>query len=312
MNTQVTLGKVFLKNVSSLEINENILEMSNVANITIPRNYAKLADKPILEQFKVGDKVIITSGYNGNYVTEFTGYIREIESDFPLIIHCEDESYKLRQTTFTKSYKSATLKVILADIIPTGISWECPAVDIGKFQIDKESAFAVLTRLIKTYPINAKMFDGKLIINLKLVKSGSETHVYTIGKNVKKNELKYKRKEDFKIRLVATALNAGKKIKVVLGSLDSDTAERSINFGVDMPKVQLEKLANEWYNSRCYDGYTGSISGFGTPRTHAGDALKLIDKLEPEREGTYLIEKVDITYNDSEGFQRKNTLSYKV
>jgi hypothetical protein len=48
------------------------------------------------------------------------------------------------------------------------------------------------------------------------------------------------------------------------------------------------------------------------PRTHAGDALTIRDSKEPEREGTFLIEKVNIGYSDSSGFSRKNTLSYKL
>lgn len=314
MTAQVTLGKVFLKNVSEFEISENILEMSNTAKITIPRNYKMLADKPILEQFKVGDKMEIQCGYDANFKSEFTGYIREVESDFPLIIHCEDESYILRQTTYVKSYKAATLRQILADVIPSGVTFDCPDVNVGKYQIDKASAYTVLNDLVKNYGLYSRLNNGHLKVGLAYDFVGkSAVHEYQIHANVKKNELKYKRKEDFKLRFKAVATNPnGKKTTVTLGSSETNASERTLNFAGPMTEAQLTEAAKGVMAKLVYDGYSGTITGFGTPRTHAGDALRLIDKLEPERAGTYLIEKVDITYNESDGFQRKNTLSYKV
>jgi len=320
MTSQVTLGNVFLKHISGFEINENILEMSNTAKITIPRNYAKLGDKSILEQFKVGDRMKIECGYYADksdivtFQPEFTGYIREIESDFPLIIHCEDESYVLRQTSYIKSYTTVTLKQLLTDIIPSSVTWECPDVYIGKYHIDKASAFAVLIDLVKEKGLYSRMNNGHLKVGLAYDFVGkSKVHEYQIRLNVKQNELKYKRKEDFKIRFKAVATNPnGKKTTVTLGSNETNASERTLNFAGPMTKEQLTEAARGVMAKLVYDGYTGTITGFGTPRTHAGDALKLIDKLEPERAGTYLIEKVDITYNESDGFQRKNYLSYKV
>ena len=320
MVSRVTFGNVLLKNISGIEINENILEMSNTAKVTIPRDYAKLAGKALLEQFKVSDKVKIEIGYytdemnDGTLVSEFTGYIREIESDFPLIIHCEDDSYVLRQTSFIKSYKAATLKQILTDIIPKSVTFECPDVNIGKYHIDTASAYAVLNDLVKDYGLYSRLNNGHLKVGLAYDFVGkSKVHEYQIRANVKQNELKYKRKEDFKMRFKAVATNPnGKKTTVTLGSNETNASERTLNFAGPMTEAQLKEAARGVMAKLVYDGYTGTISGFGTPRTHAGDALKLIDRDEPERAGTYLIEKVDITYNDSDGFQRKNTLSYKV
>lgn len=312
MSSRVTLGNVVLNNISAYEINENVLEMSNVANITIPRNYKQLADKAILDILKVGDKVSIESAYNGLMALEFTGYIKEIESDFPLIIHCEDESYVLRQTSFIKSYKAATLKQILTDIVPKGITWDCPAVNIGKYQIDKASAYDVLNDLIKRYGLYSRLHNGHLKVGLAYdFADTSKNHIYTIGKDVKKNELKYKRKEDFKIRFKATATSPnGKKVHVTVGSLETDASERSLNFSGPMTEAELKEKARAIMAKLVYDGYTGTITGFGRPLTRAGDALRIKDKNEPEREGRYLIEKVDILYNESEGYKRVNTLSY--
>jgi hypothetical protein len=327
MTTRLQLGNVSLKNLNQFEIDENILEISNTAKITIPKNYAKLKDKAILEQFKVGGRVTLDVGYNEEYEREFTGYIREIESDIPLIIHCDDETYPLRQTNFIKSYKDASLKQILTDILKDQtIQFECPEVRIGKYQIDNASAFAVLQDLMKTYGLYSSLQDGKLKVGL-VYAFGEKTkkHIYTINAapdrlyqaNVKKNELKFKRKEDFKVRYKAIANNAtvkGKKKNtvVIVGSKEKDASERTLNFAGPMSEAELRQRALDVMKKAVYDGYTGDITGFGLPRTHAGDSLEIRDYLEPERAGIYLIEKVNISYNDSYGFSRKNTLSYKI
>ena len=100
LTAMATLGKVMLKNVSQFEISESIMEMSNTAKITIPKTYSKLDQKTILEYFKVGDPVKIEAGYYRedfrDVALEFTGFIREIESDIPLVIHCDDETSSFR------------------------------------------------------------------------------------------------------------------------------------------------------------------------------------------------------------------------
>ncbi len=322
MTAQVQLGNVSLKNINSFEIDENILEMSNNAKIIIPRNYGKLNGKPILEQIKAGDKVTIESGYDSEFACEFTGYIREIESDVPLIIHCDDETYPLRQTNFIKSYKDATLKQVLTDIIPSSIKFDCPDVKIGKYQIDNASAFAVLQDLMKHYGLYSRLLDGSLKVGLAYeFGEKTDTHIYTINApadnmylaNVKKKDLKFKRKEDFKIRYKAIANNPnGKKTTVIVGNKEKEASERTLNFAGPMTEAQLRERANAVMAKTVYDGYTGDITGFGLPRTHAGDALEIRDSLEPDRAGKYLIEKVNVSYNDSSGFSRKNTLSYKI
>ncbi len=322
MTAQVTLGNVLLKNINQFDIEENILEMSNTCKITIPRNWGKLKGKAILEQFKAGDKMTIDAAYDGNLNREFTGYIREIESDIPLIIHCDDETYPLRQTNYIKSYKDATLKQILTDIIPSTLTFDCPDVRIGKYQIDNASAFAVLQDLMKDYGLYSRLQDGKLRVGLAYdFGEKTTTHIYTINapadrpfdNNVKSNELKFKRKEDFKVRYKAIANNPnGKKTTVIIGNKEKDASERTLNFAGPMTEAELREKALNVMKKTVYDGYTGDITGFGLPLTHAGDSLELRDALEPERAGRYLIEKVNITFNESTGYSRKNTLSYKV
>jgi len=142
------------------------------------------------------------------------------------------------------------------------------------------------------YVINPKAYEGNL---------------------VKNNELKYKRKSDFKLQVIASGvLSNGKKITISSGNKDSEASQLNINYPGITTEKDLKVFADNIYNEYCYDGYTGSITGFGIPRTHAGDSLKIEDKEEPDRNGSYLIEKVTIIYDENGGFSRKNELSYKL
>ncbi|MFV0378347.1 MAG: hypothetical protein ACK5JD_13720 [Mangrovibacterium sp.] len=321
MTARVTLGNVQLNNISSFEVQESILDMSNTAKITIPRNYAALDGKFILEQFKVGDPMAIYAGYDGELALEFKGYIREIESDYPLVIHCDDETYPLRQNDLVKSYPAATLRQVLTDIIPDGLSFNCPDVSLGRFQIDHESSFQVLQRIKEDYGLYSRLQNGVLSVNLRDLtnSSGLTVHSYVLNPGdkimnlVKKNELKYKRKEDYKLHVKVTALKPdGKKQTVEVGSKTKDASLIQVTYPGTYSEAELLAYATSIYNKRCYDGYNGTITGFGTPRTHAGDALEISDKDEEQRSGRYLIEKVVISYDEGSGFSRENSLSYKL
>jgi hypothetical protein len=318
MNSRVTLGKVLLQNVSEFETSEGVLEFSGTAKITIPKNYGKLQGQAILSQFKVGDKVKIEAGYNGEYNTEFVGYITTINTDAPLVIECEDESYILRNTNFVKSYKNATLKQILTDITKgTGLKFSCPDVNIGKFQIDNASAYEVLTVIQTEYGLYSRVSEGHLRVGLAYdYYKGGKHHEYVIGQNVRQNDLKYRTKEDLKIRFKAIALNPnGTRTKATVGYIGKDGSERTLHFAGPMTEAQLKETAKAYLSKVSFDGYQGSITGFGAPLTHAGDVLAVKDRLEPDnnyRDSSYFIEKVEISYNESSGFSRQNTLSYKI
>lgn len=326
MTANATLGKVELRNVSQFEISESIMEMSNTAKITIPKDYSKLDQKTILEYFKVGDKVTISAGYYRDdftdFANEFTGYIREIGTDIPLIIHCDDETYPLRQNNLIKSYKDTSLNQVLTDIIPKPLSFECPDIKLGRFQIDNESSFQVLQRIKNDYGLYSRLLDGHLLVNLRDIVSGKDvktTHTYVLnpmtsaGSLTKKNDLKFKRKEDYKLHVKVTSMTPdGKKKTIQVGNKDKGASLIQFTYPGKHTEADLRKIATSIYNNRCYDGYTGTITGFGIPRTHAGDALIIDDKADADRAGKYLIEKVVITYDDSNGYSRNNTLSYRL
>lgn len=190
LNARVTLGNVELSNVSEFEINESVTEMSTTARLVIPRNFALRNDVALLQQFKVGDRVTIECGYNGELHTEFIGYVAEIGSDIPLVIQCDD-MYQLRQNNFIKSYPvGTTLRQILTDIVPSDIKIECDDVIVGKYLIDNASTFAVLQDLASNFGLFSRLNNGVLRVGLAFsYAENTQRHTYKIGVNVKTNNL---------------------------------------------------------------------------------------------------------------------------
>jgi hypothetical protein len=324
MNCRVEIGDVRLENVESFQISESVDELSDTAMVRIPRNWKSLQGKPILRMIKTGDPIRIEAGYNDNYYLEFKGYVREIEADnTPITLHCEDEMYLLKQNIKTKTYNSAMLRQVLSDIMPTGTTIICPELSVGKMEINA-STFTALNQIREDYGLYSRYDSEKKELRVSLrdinnPEDGGKIHSLTINADAysvtdnfcKSNELRYKRKEDFKLQVeVSAVLPTGKKIKIVEGSLESDANKISFNYAGKHSEAELKKIAQSLYNKRSYDGFTGSITSFGQPRIHAGDILEIADRENNYDSAKYFIEKVTINYG-SGGFERKCEISYK-
>ena len=175
------------------------------------------------------------------------------------------------------------------------------------------STYIVLNKLKEELGLYSRLQDNTLHVGFAWDwhPDATSNYTYTIHENVKKNDLKFRREADFntKVRVSIRQPN-GKIEKVEYGSDDPDAAVTSITVA-NRSVADAKAIAEARYRKSVYNGYTGSITGFGVPRTHAGDALTIKDKLEPSREGTYLIEKVSISYGRG-GFSRNNELAYKI
>lgn len=312
MNSKAVLGNIQLNNITSFNITQTVQELSSTAKLVVPKAYGKIGQKPILDLMKVGDPVKIDLGYNGVYQQEFEGYISEIEADAPLVINCDDKMWPYKQNNWVKNYGRAELKPVLQELFP-GLIIDCPQVNLGKFEIDNASSYKVIQDLQTDHGLYSRITGNTLKVGLAYDFADlSQVHTYDIRKDVKANDLKYKRKEDMQVRFKAVAnLPNGKKKTVMVGSKLPNASEKTLNFAGNFTEAELKEKANAVLAKAVFDGYTGSVTGLGTPLTRCGDCLKLIDQQNPEREGTYMIETVEISY-DENGFSRKNTLSYKV
>ena len=90
--------------------------MTRLDNAT---NKACAACQKANSQFaKIGDKVTIQLGYNGNLQTEFKGYLKTIKTDDKNItLECEDALWLWRVDMKDEQLQNITLKTLLQHIL---------------------------------------------------------------------------------------------------------------------------------------------------------------------------------------------------
>ena len=321
MTCKITVGNLQVDTVNSVTIKQSIKVLSDTAKITLPREFREvraegriqsLEQKNILDFIKVGDAVSISLGYDEDVAEEFTGYVTKVSADIPLLIDCEDEMWKLKQTTFNESFENITLSELLKVIAPDYTHEITGEVNLGKFIIQNTSAYHTLKALRKDYLLHSYFRGKTLVVGFPSSMTHINEHTYHMNRNVRDaGSLKFLRKEDVKLQIKAISNNPdGTKEVVRVG--ESGGATRTLNFS-SKTRDELRQLAEENLNSLHFDGYSGTLSAFGLPRIKAGDAANIIDPGYPdsERDGRFLIEQVRKTFSNN-GFKNEVGLSLKL
>lgn len=320
---RVTIGNVLIQYVNSISASSSIKKLEDTATIVLPREYKQaisrgkqisFAGKNILDFIKVDDPVKIELGYDDNFEVEFTGYVKSISADIPLIIECEDEMFKLRKTNFSKAFTSLSLKQLAQTIAPKYTYDLIDDVKLGKFTMNNESAFDILSRLRKDYGLHSRFIGKVLQVGFPVSFKPQKVHQIHINRNVRaqQNDLKFVRKEDLKILLKGISINRdGSRTKYEFG--DKGGVQRTLHF-TGKTKSDLKALTEKNYKRLNFDGFRGSIPTWGLPRTKAGESFQVTDPnyKNSERDGKYLIEGVDIKFNGTDGFKRINKLGLKL
>ena len=331
-NAEIKIGGVTISGVTDVEFSQSVDTIGGQAKITLPRNMRRKDGKQLLDTVRTGDRVTIKLGYNGKLNAEFTGYLAHIGDGTPLVLECDDDWYTFKKAAhITKSYTSVTLKNLLKDLFK-GYEVEC--VDFtfsGGYIIKDVTPFTVVKKIKEEVGFCAKLDseNKKITCFWAFDFKGFQKHTYVFGTrngtlinelrdrklipNIAANGLKFVKKEDRKLQITGKAKQKkGKTITVTVGSKDDDAEKRTINFGSDVTsESELKKRIETELNNKSFDGYEGTVTGFGFPQTKAGDILKIVDTENPEREGEYLIKSVKVKFNGS-GFRRENELSYKI
>ncbi len=149
------------------------------------------------------------------------------------------------------------------------------------------------------------------------------------------DQLEYTRKEDLNIAVKAHSefITAGtgfnkdgtdktkrKRLEVMVtknGVLNKE-AERSFQGDIiNIPVLgatslaYLTKKAQEYLPKFYYTGFKGAFTTFGQPMMRHGDAAILVDKIQTERSGTYLIKQVSTSFGMG-GFKQKILLHLRI
>lgn len=304
VGNHITIGKFSFDAVVDVEINESIETLTDTCNITINKKFEwngkniALGDDRILKR---KDKVIVKSGWDGDFKTVFIGYLKNIKAGVPVVIECEDSMMLLKKKTITKSYENVTLKTLLEGILPAGIKFKTPGdkdIHIGQYRITKASAAQVLENLKTDYGLysyfrlidNSTGTDAEAVLYVGLAywfDRGEE--VVKFSGNMVDDDLTYKIYDDIEMMVKATSLLPNNtKIEIEVGDVDGEV--RTVHH-YNLSKAQLEVYANAELEKFKYTGYKGTITITAIPFLRKGDVANVIgNKYNPD--GKYFVKSI--------------------
>ncbi|MGP1500751.1 MAG: hypothetical protein ACTTJM_03085 [Bergeyella cardium] len=326
INTRITIAdNIQFSVVESIHIENSSEKFTDTAKVVLPREFKQalhqgkqfsIANKNLLEVIKVGDAIRIEAGYNGEYITEFEGYITKMGAEAPLVLECEDEMYKMKKAqSLKKIYSVIDLKDLLKDLAP---GYEVKTFDkmpLGKFAVNNATPYKVIEYLKQNYGVRC-FFKGKtLYAGVNIQFKADTVHHFNLNRNVRKGgDLVYETKEGRKRWIKAISKQKGTSKQVTYEFGEQGESEITLHAPINLNKEQLKKWAEDYYKGLIYDGYSGSFHSWGLPRTRAGDSAEIIDPKYPDqhRDGIFYISEVVIDINASDGYKRKNTITFKI
>jgi len=323
LSSDITIGRATFDFVNQVEVVSSWENLTDTATIILPNNIRPKVDgevsfeitageKPI---WKRGDSVVINLGYDDNNALIFRGRITKISPSKPLEFQCEDEMYTLKQSGVKYSTQSATLKSLMAAILPTGITAETEDITLGKFIVTNASVAEVLDYLRKKFGLSSYFLpSGNLYVGFAYKDVDAITTdalpEFEFQKNIiDGSQLDYTRDDDARFKVTAINIKPNNtRTKIEVG--DSLGEQRTLYF-YDVSDSELTKLATESLEKMKYEGFQGSFETFLQPTVRHGQAVRMIDPLIPDRNGVYLVKKV-VTRFGIDGGRQQITLDRKI
>lgn len=302
-------SRIEMRKIASVSIEQSIHEVCQSAMLILPRNVPQLQREQLRTYIRRGDSIEVWLGYDGDLVKEFEGFVESVGSDTPIEVRLRDSLWKHLQRSFTKAYKDAHLPTLMQDMF--GSSFELVAMDakIGPIRFEKDCTVAkALKALSDDFGLATWLKDGKLNCGVVFDRQ-PRTVNYRMEQNVRESDLKYRVADDIKVRVKAqSTLKNNEKVEVEVG--DEEGELRTLNYYGITSKAELRKLAEHDLGKFKFDGYEGSVKGWGLPVAQFGDRVALRSALYPERDGEYLAEGSVITFG-REGFVRELKLAQR-
>lgn len=342
----LTIGSLpALTFVHEVEIESAWAKLTDTATITLPRKIKVADGRQLPDLIRVGDPVTIQYGYDGQLRTEFTGFVSELKPGTPWQVVCQDAMWALKRATFSKSWRSVSLRELLTYIRDhTTLDFDIHLLgeqQLGKYQINQATGAQVFDDLKKRFGVCVFFRQGVLCAGKPYDPATAARHGYGFRRNIIEADLAYSQAEDVALHFRATSVQPdGKKIQVDYDSTtDSFYAKVPVKHHKGDPKpspgataassglgkgelrtliaapglgvAQLQAWVREWANQHQYTGYRGELTGFGVPLAEHGDVATLTDLDYPERAGAYYIDAVTKTFGVN-GSRRKLKLGPKL
>lgn len=285
-----------------------------------------------------GDKIKVELGYK--YLTDqgeqtqmnevFSGFISKIINKLPITLELEDNMWKLKQIQApNKLFKASeyNLQTIITELLTgTGFTIRTDiTTSVGDFRTQNETVAQVLNRISNDYKIKA-FFRGDVLTCSGLVYYPEDRKeiIFQFQENIISDNLEYRRKDDVRIGVKAYSIDEQeleettkdgktktkkKRLEAIVGPQDGEI--RTLFFWNVKTVAELKKQAESRLNRIYYEGFYGSFETFGLPFVSQGDAVILRDAILPERNGTYLVKKVEYTFGQ-DGYRQNIYLDIRI
>jgi hypothetical protein len=245
----------------------------------------------------------------------FSGVIADIIPDTPIRILCQDKMWELKQTSVNNTFRNVLLNDLLSEVLPSSIPFVATvSATFGKIRVPNKTVMDLLKYLKKmgifSYFVDGVFYCGAAYIPQELVTgagkeeySGAvqETHTIDVQKQVIDSDMIYRNIEDIRIKIIATNINDDNtKFEVIVG--DPNGEIRKLPF-YNRTKAELTEAAERELERYKISGWVGSFTTFLKPNIKHGDLINLVDSNVPDRNGTYLVSKVETSTGVSGGRQ---------
>lgn len=277
--------------------------------------------------FKAGKEITETT-------VKLNGYISKVTSKKPIEFLVEDNMWKLKQIpvavhTFSKT---DTLEDILRYLLK-GTPFTVNALTkttFGAFTVGNETVAEVLARLRKMYHFESYFRGNELRSGGKVyIESEAVEQTFMFQNNIISDNLEYRRKDDIvlsavvsntieeetgkhtrdgqaktkrvRLEVLITLQNGSDKVVQYVKKKNepyppnTGGERRTLFYPGAFTIAELVKSGTDELKKYYYTGFKGKFTTFGIPFVKMGDNARLIDKILPERNGTYKIKSVSYT-----------------
>lgn len=308
--------------IHEVEINSSWNNLTDSARVVIPKKITYKKNGVFIDEivrgenpiYNIGDSAVLNAGYAGGIgntiLTErFRGFISDVSPKLPIEMMLSDEMYLLKQQKVgSYSKKDLTLTQLLSDIMPSDIPFTSDDRNIGYIRIkDPNTTVAgVLKHLKDKQGIISYFRDGTLISGFSYITENPsqvfDEIVFDARVNiVDDSNLIYNKEEEYKINLTVVSIypdNSKEQVRV-----GDESGDKRTIYVYDIPKTELEDIANEELKKFKYEGFRGSFVTFLDPIVKHGDAVTILDNRVSDRNGTYLVKSVTTNYGMGGGRQ---------
>lgn len=299
-----------LDKVTEVEITRDTEKLTDECRLTLPKKikWDGAAEIPVQR----GDAVKVWLGYDDDLQLAFVGYVRDVGFKTPVVITCEDEMFRLKQTpTQKKAYKSVSIETLLKE---QGISYDIKVMgeqSLGQYRVTADTVAALLGHLhengIRSF---FRYEEGAPVLYCGVLfeRESRPSQVFATGVNIISDQsLEQQKAENMRLHVKAVSLMPNnKKIRVEVGDADG---ERRTLHAYNKTESELRAWAEQEIKRLKRDGLTGSFTTFGYRLVDKLDAIGI--KIDGEKKGVYQVKKNVIKYGTG-GFRQEITLGQRV